>query len=129
MDRTDENIVRCENCGQTLIAEEVGSHKCSGKGLTQLRQIPIQYYFEMKSNDGNPVLYARTLNDVVLWLEVVPTSHLADESDFVPTAQERRTARQVASVAPNGVLQATQPNKDLTPLSWKRLKRNSYFAR
>ena len=73
IDRTDGNIVRCEKCGRMLIAEEARTHKCDEKRLTEVKQIPIQYYFQMKSNDGNPVIYARTFNDVVLWLEVVPT--------------------------------------------------------
>jgi hypothetical protein len=67
------NIVKCEKCGEVIIAEALGSHRCTRAG-TDIRNIPIEYYFEMKSDEGNPVIYARSLAGVVYWLEVIPKS-------------------------------------------------------
>ncbi|MGA2462078.1 MAG: hypothetical protein ABSF82_11735 [Candidatus Bathyarchaeia archaeon] len=67
------NMVKCQTCGETLIAEQLEAHECSRKPrLMQVKNIPIQYYFEMKSKEGHAVIYARTFADDVLWLEVMP---------------------------------------------------------
>ena len=56
-----------------------------------------------------------------MYLIVGPIFVLGPLLDAYSDISQKRT--------PNGVLQATEPNRDLTGLSWKRLKRNSYFAR
>jgi hypothetical protein len=64
------NIIKCEKCGKTLIAEQSSLHRC--KEAIEMKEIPIEYYFEMKSEEGNPAIYARSLTGVIYWLEVIP---------------------------------------------------------
>jgi hypothetical protein len=51
------NVLKCRDCGKTIIAEEEHTHKCAF-GITE---IPVIYYYELVK-DGESVIVAKGKN-------------------------------------------------------------------
>lgn len=52
-----ENIIRCQNCGKEIIAEEKSSHKCYGI----VKEIPISFFYSV-TESGRSTLICKGLD-------------------------------------------------------------------